>query len=199
MDIINYDILKNNLREFVYKIFNNYIKKYNVKDICGFCLYFHDSTMSFSIYINTYNNYREIQSSEDLSNFEKLDAKFNIKYWTEIIGNYDTLLNRHLKKRKFKQKQLTNVKNHICEISMESLEELKSSELFINAKKDFILLFLTEFNTPKMVFEGNKNYNSEKVIKEYDRWLEQAGINIQFEEWPTIVYGYENRLIEVRR
>ena len=203
MDDVNYDILKNNLKEKIIKLFYEYTKSNDIKNICGFCLNFDDKKLSFSVGFNTVKNYKEkIKTEIFTKELIELDAMFNVDIWFEFIkiGSVRRLLNIR-NKIKYKAKDLKDIKLNICEISLDLLDELKNLGLFNNTRNDFVILFLTEYDTPKMVYEGNKNFNLEKIVVKYDKWLDKFDIKIQFEDWPNGEYEYHEGIIKnvVRR
>ena len=102
MENIDYAQIKNSLKEIVLKIFENYKKEHDIRDICGFALYSDEDAMSISIALNTYeylkNNIKDDPENESY-------YKFSPEEWNEIIEN-DELdkLNKILEKMYFKIK-----------------------------------------------------------------------------------------------
>ena len=84
MENIDYDQIKNILKETVLKIFENYKKEHGIKDICGFSLYSDEDAISVSIAINTYEHLKNNIKDDPENEFY---YKFNPEEWYEIIEN----------------------------------------------------------------------------------------------------------------
>ena len=174
MENIDYGLLKTNLKEIVNEIFNNYIKKYDIKDICGFSLYSDEDAMSVSMSINTYKHHQNnIKDAPE----NKLYYKFNPEEWKEIIENNKLdKFNKQLQQfsLKLKKKRLTEYRNNIYKLSVEILDELKTIQLFKNMKSDFVLLFsVSDCELPEIVIEYNTKYNTKEIVNEYEQWLKE--------------------------
>jgi hypothetical protein len=169
---IDYSLLKSNLKKIANGIFNNYVSKHGIKDICGFALYSDESAMSVSVAVNTYTHYRDIVK-DDPEN--KLYYKFNPEEWNEIIEDDElNKFNEQLQKiaLSLKKKQFAAYRDAVCKLSLEILDEMKVSEVFSELKSNFVLLFsVSDCDMPKTATEYNKRYNSAEIANEYEQWL----------------------------
>jgi hypothetical protein len=174
METIDYNLLKNNLKDIVCKIFNNYKKQYSPKDVCAFALYSDEDAMSISMAINTHEHLKN--SIKEAPEYP-LDFKYNPEEWKEIIEDKEleeynkTLEDIYFK---IKKKQFVEHKNNIYKLSVEIIHELKEEQYFKDFDNDFLLLFsISSFEIPETVIEYNKKYNNKNVSEEYEKWLKE--------------------------
>jgi hypothetical protein len=176
MEIIDYSQLKNNLKETVYKIYNNYKSEHNIKDICALALFSDDDAMSISLAINTYENLQN-SINDDFEN--KLYYKFSPEERSEIIENSELdKINKTLEKTgyKIKKKQFVEHKEKIYKLCFETLDELKNEHLFDGLNDDFVLLFSVSDSDClfyEKIIEYNKKYNAKNISEEYEQWIKE--------------------------
>jgi len=171
---MDYNSLKLSLNKVICIIFEEYVKKYGIKNICGFALYSDEEAMSLSVSVNTYKHHKN-NVKEDPEN--KLYYKFNPEEWNEIIENNELdKINQILQENslKIKKKQFAEYRKNIYTLSLEVLNELKSNGLFKDMKNDFVLLFsISDCDLSEMVIEYNKKYNSNEIVNEYEQWIKE--------------------------
>jgi hypothetical protein len=174
MKSIDYNDIKNTLKEIVCKIFNNYKKEYGVKNICGFAIYSDEDAMTICVALNTYDYFKD--SIKDNTEYE-CDYKFNPEEWKTIVendelNNLSTILekiNSNAGKKKFIEH-----KNNIYKLCIDVLDEMKNELYFNELKEDFVLLFsISDSDFTETIIEYNKKFNSKIIAKEYDEWVKQ--------------------------
>ena len=170
---IDYTQLKNNLKDILYKVYNEYTKEHGLKNVCGFSLY--SDLREMSISINTYKNLaNSMKKYEDIS-----DCKFNIVKWEQKIKVADMenfnkkLLGYNLEMNKRRPlNEVIDYKNNIYKLSVEAFAELKNEQFFKELKDDFILLVSVEsYEIPNIVLEYNMKNNSKAIADEYYQWV----------------------------
>jgi hypothetical protein len=174
MSAIDYNLLKNNLKKIVYKIFDNYKKEHNIRKICGMALFSDEDAMSISMAVNTYEH---LENNINENPEFPFDFKYNPEEWHEIIednelDNFNKTIGELA--LKIKRKQSNEHRNNIYKISVEILNELKGEQYFKDFNDDFLLLFsLSNFEYPEMVIEYNKKYNNKTFSEEYEKWINE--------------------------